>query len=253
MATSLTLGKMLRLHVYFQRMRGTTVGDDRALTTHDFMIDDATWPDAGGGLTHNYATAEGDFITFWNGMQADGATGALIKPVEFRWYRQDAPVLPWGDPARVLLSPTVNSSANTVATCPPQVACSVTEMTVSRKHWGRFYLPSPPAAKLAADGSFTGSMVNGTSARIETLYDSWNTRGLTPIVLGSVKANYNLALLPPTSYLGEEFTKYIGKNLTESRLLVGYPITGLRVDDVPDIIRRRRFETALIRTDVAFP
>jgi hypothetical protein len=84
---------------------------------------------------------------------------------------------------------------------------------------------------------------------VKTLYDSWNSRGVTPMVLGSVKSNFNLALLPGTSWLGQEFTKFIGKGVTETRLLVAYPVTGLRVDDVPDIIRRRRFETALIRVD----
>src|SRR5215213_11906617 len=180
MATELVLGKMLRLHVYYQKMRGTTVGDDRDLTTHDFVIDDATWPDAGGGLTHNYARLEGDFIAFWDGQVADLQVGALRKPVEFRWYRQDAPVLPWGDPSRVLTNPTVLAPAATVATCPPQIASSVTEMTVSRRHWGRWYLPSPPAARLAADGSFTTQFVNGTADRVKTLYDAWNTRGVTP-------------------------------------------------------------------------
>jgi hypothetical protein len=249
MATTLALGKILRLHVYYQKMRGTAAGDDRDLTTHDFMIDDATWPDAGGGLTHNYATLEGDFIAFWNGMVLDSNTGALVKPVEFRWYRQDSGSIPWGDPARVTSAPTVNAAAASVATLPPQVACSVTEMTVSRRHWGRWYLPSPPAARCAADGSFASTLVNGAADRVKTLYDAWNVRGVTPIVLGSVKSSFNLALLPGTSYLGQEFTKFIGKNITESRLMIGYPITGLRIDDVPDIIRRRRFETALLRAD----
>lgn len=249
MATTLVIGKILRLHVYYQKMRGTAAGDDRDLTTHDFLIDDATWPDAGGGLTHNYATAEGDFITFWNGMVTDANTGALVKPVEFRWYRQDSGIIPWGDPSRVLSAPTVTAAANTVATLPPQVACSVTEMTVSRRHWGRWYLPSPPAARCAADGSFTSQLVNGGADRVKTLYDSWNSRGITPVVLGSVKSTTNLALIPPTAWLGEAFLKSIGKDLTESRIMVAYPITGLRMDDVPDIIRRRRFETALLRAD----
>lgn len=244
-----TLAKILRLHVYYQRMRSGSVGDDRALTTHDFMIDDATWPDAGGGLTHNYATMEGDFITFWNGQVTDGQHGGLVKPIEFRWYRQDSGVIPWGDPSRVLSAPTVNSAAATVATLPPQVALSVTELTVSRKHWGRFYLPGLTTAKMAADGSFLSTLYGATADRVKTLYDSWNTRGVTPVVLGSVKSSFNVALLPTSSFLGGLFEKTIRKDVTESRLMVAYPVTGLRTDDVPDIIRRRRFETAAARAD----
>lgn len=251
MATTLVLGKILRLHVYYQRMRGTTVGDDLALTTHDFSIDDSTWPDAGGGLTHNYATLEGDYIAFWNGMQSDLNTGALVKPVEFRWYRQDSGTIPWGDPSRVTLAPTVNASANTIATLPPQCACSVTEVTASRKHWGRFYLPGIPANRCAADGSLVSGYTGGAADRVQTLYNAWQSRGVTPMVLGSVKTTYSLALLPGTSRLGEEFTKYIGKNTTEQRLMVGYPVDSIRIDDVVDIIRRRRFETANVHVDRA--
>lgn len=250
MSTSLVLGGILRLHVYYQRMRGSVVGDDRALTTHDFGIDDATWPDAGGGLTHNYATLEGDFLTFWNGCVTDANTGALVKPVQFRWYRQDSGSLPWGDPARVLDNPTATAAASSVSTCPPQVACSVTEITASRRHWGRWYFPSPPAFKCLPDGSFYNQLSDGIAARAKTLYDSWNGRGVTPMVLGSVKSNFNLALLPGTSWLGQEFTKYVGKDVTQQRLLVGYPVEQLRCDDVPDIIRRRRFEAALHRATV---
>jgi hypothetical protein len=249
MTTSLVLGKLLRLHVYYQRMRGAAVGDDRALTTHDFLIEDGTWPDAGGGLTHNYATMEGDFITFWNGLVTDAMVGGLVKPVEFRWYRQDSGDIPWGDPSRVTSNPTVTAAAATTGTCPPQVACSVTEITSSRRHWGRWYIPGIASARLNPDGSFVSNVPNGIAARAQTLYNSWTSRGVMPIVLGSVKSDFNLALLPGTSYLGHQFAKYVAKNVTQQRLMVGYPVTSLRIDDVPDIIRRRRFETALVRID----
>jgi hypothetical protein len=235
--------------VTYSKLRAAAVGDDGNVTTHDFVIEDEVFPDAGtAGLTHNLATMEGDFITFFNGLVNDLIVGAGTKPTAFRWYRADSGNLPWGDPARVLTNPVTLTGSGNV--CPPQVACTVTEKTDSRRHWGRFYIPGIRVSMLNADGSLATNGATGIADRAQTLYNAWNTRGVQPIVLGSVKPGGTLLnAMPLGGLIGSAFERSIGKDTTDDRIRITLPVTGLRVDDILDVQRSRRFETPIVRLD----
>lgn len=246
MSTTLTMGKLLRLQVSYSKLRAAAKGDDFNVTTHDFHILDTTWPDAGTtGLTHNYAQMETDFTTFWNSLVTNGIVGTGADIEQYRWYREDDGELPWGEPSRVTTPTAPNEGANICL--PPQCAQTVTEITESRRHWGRFYIPGISRAILNTDGSMSSAAVAQIAAAAKTLYDSWNTRGVQCLVLGSVKSTYNLALLPGTSRLGAAFEKKLFGDTTQSRIYVGYPVTKVQVDDIIDVQRRRRFNSPLVR------
>jgi len=116
--------------------------------------------------------------------------------------------------ARTLNVPFVGAS-----NMAPQVCSSVTEETPSRRHWGRFYLPTLAAGALANGRVGTGTvdaLANATSNAYNELFAS----DFQPVVV-STRANKGKVV----------------------HALQG--VTGVRCDDVPDIIRRRRFKNAL--------
>lgn len=242
-----TYAKAIRLQAVWKRIWSSAVEDDVMITTHDFRILDTVWPDAGAtGDTHNYASLEASLATFW------GSIRSLYQPVvrldEYRWYRNDGGDRTWGEPARVqtIASPLAGSSTSSVMP-PPQVACTVTELTDSRRHWGRFYLPTPSVVALTGDGRLTAGAVATIAAAAQTLYNSWNTKGVRCIVAGSVPLDYVAAVMPSTSWIGEQFERSIGRNATDQRIAVAYDVTKIRVDDVLDVQRRRRYGVAAVR------
>lgn len=240
--------KLLRLQAVYAKKRGAVEGDDVDITTHDFVIDDATWPDAGtGGLTHNYASMEASFQAFWDALQAVGEMSAACGLKEYRWYREDDGELPWGDPARVQSRAGGPDWGTGVTGLPPQCSSTVTELTDWRRHWGRFYIPGLATNYLATDGSLGSQAVTGFADAAEALYNSWNSKGVTCVVLGSVKQDINVGVVFPNAIAGNLFERWIGKDLTDTRRRVAFPVTGIRVDDVIDVQRRRRFEAPLIR------
>lgn len=94
---------------------------------------------------------------------------------------------------------------------PTQVACSVTEITSVRRRWGRFYLPYITADDINVGrlGSLQVDAIADAAAGFMTLSDpNW-----VPIVYG----------LPDPHVL---------------------PVTAVRVDNVLDVIRSRRFNQA---------
>lgn len=97
---------------------------------------------------------------------------------------------------------------------PPQVAMAITEETSIRRRWGRFYLPFLTINSINT-GRFTSAVCNtvgaATATLLSTIEDEWRhvtVSKLTPHLL-------------PTEYV--------------------------RVDDVPDTIRRRRWRSSTFR------
>jgi hypothetical protein len=103
---------------------------------------------------------------------------------------------------------------------------------------------------LNADGSLATNGATGIADRAQTLYNAWNTRGVQPIVLGSVKPGGTLLnAMPLGGLIGSAFERSIGKDTTDDRIRITLPVTGLRVDDILDVQRSRRFETPIVRLD----
>jgi hypothetical protein len=161
---------------------------------------DSTW------TSGDFSAVEAIADTFWNAVK--GNIPNIWTLAEYRWYRLG----PGATPPEPAVRVTTRALAATVsgATMPPQVAQSVTLKTGLRKHWGRFYLPGPGSAGVAGtSGHFTTGVTDATANAMHA-------------AIGSLAAaDFYLVVF----------------NAARSRM---FNVESLQVDDVPDIIRRRR-------------
>jgi hypothetical protein len=220
--------------VLYSRTRGTGVTEDVAVTTHDFRVaDNDPWPGESGS---HYSHIVAAFQSYWNGLVGDGFMAASVcKPVEMRLYREDDDTPPWGSPAYVgVITPTTTPSNPAL---PPQVACSITEFTDvqymegkrQQRHWGRYYLPGLSISALASDGSLASGVQDSIANRTQTLYEAWHAARLQPIVRAT--------------------------NIAPNNVPAFLSVKEIRVDNVLDIIRSRRYGsvTRRVTRDVPDP
>ena len=209
----------------YGRTRVGAAPEDDAMTTHHFYCPDATWPDAAPA---NYETAETVMTQMWNTIKPYYTS--YIKLREFRWYREDDLNPPWGPPARVTAVSLPGTSAGD-KNLPPQVAIAVTEYTGLQerqggrtvRHWGRFYLPAPGATALELDGRLGNNLQPVIANAVDTAYAGMIAAHLEPAV---------------------RITGWGGEALPQSGWA---PVKEIRVDNLFDTIRRRRYETVTLR------
>lgn len=222
--------------------RTPTVGaiQDPAMCTFHFLnlTDgeiDTSW------TASDYAQIESAFDAFWTARK--GSFHTSLSLAEYLW-RADGPAFrPFGEE----LAPTLRvvprsvAGANSVAEpLPPQCAMSVTEVTTStymahgvgvpgsapgtgrtqtRNRWGRFYLPGLCVDAIDG-GRFTAPVAGAVVDELGAFYNA------------CVAADFVPVMYSPT--LGDAFS-----------------IDELRIDDIVDVIRSRRFETPVFRDSVA--
>jgi hypothetical protein len=107
---------------------------------------------------------------------------------------------------------------------PPQCAINCTLVTAHRRHWGRFALGGMIASASTLDGNGTCAGIRPTLYNaLKTFLDACATAGASPVVLRRPTwvDKQHSAVKDPGSF---------------------YPVTDIRVDDIYDIIRRRRWE-----------
>lgn len=121
-----------------------------------------------------------------------------------------------GDPVRVTPLTYTGSSSNPNA-MPYQVAVSVTELTALRKHWGRFYLPGLTNISFDSFGRVTATAMTALADLTQTMYED-------------LAADELFACVPSAAH----------------KTLLG--VSGIQVDDIPDVQRRRRARDTLVRT-----
>lgn len=188
-----------------QTVHDRFAGQDTAVTTFHYR-----WSGGGDPDATAFGLVETRLNAFWTAIKAYRTS--LVTGGEHRWYGPfDAPG-PHGDAIRVtpVTTPLIGTATSGL---PQQVACSVTEMTDVRRRWGRFYIPCLASTVLAspdASGLFSTTFVNAVSAAADTNFS---------------------------------------QTLTDWRLVVfGAPtptsleVRSIRVDSVPDVIRRRRWD-----------
>lgn len=198
------------MQVVYGRTRVTGT-EDVAVTTHDF------WSESAGDFTT--AWMDSIALAFLTMFVSGGVAHQRCVLREIRFYDDyDGD----GSPGEVdyVKGYTNTGAVSSGAMLPPQVACSVTELLGpdSRKHWGRFYLPGIPASALELDGTYSATYVNSLAGLVNTMYDAWSTADYYPVVFVHGPPGFN-----PTR------------------------VTEVRVDNIPDIIRRRRYEQATLR------
>jgi len=201
----------------------SVVNADQAIFTVDFLnytngAIDNTWTQADFDVVQNNVS---QFITSLSVRIAARWTWTTARYYRMIFTKQ--PVTP--QPPGYVDKPFEDSGAP-LATYTPgvamtgtgsnidQFACSITEETPLRGHWGRFYLPTLAAGQLGSNGRLT-------TVAVDTICTDWNL-----CLSGLANAGF-YTVVPNTQNRGQPI-----------RALSN--VTGVHVDDVPDVIRRRR-------------
>ena len=113
---------------------------------------------------------------------------------------------------------------------PPQLAISVTEIAGSKRHWGRFYLPAD-FSDASTYGRIPTLVQNTIADATDTLYTALRAANLHPVV-------YRAALPERETRSGATLP---------ARAASAWSVEKLQVDDVYDVIRRRRYKYPTLR------
>jgi hypothetical protein len=190
-------------------------GDDVTVNTFDFVNitsgePDDTW------VAADFAAIETRLNVFYNSLLDKNSVA--VDDVTYRWYRMPRPETGEGPPpVRVTTGPTNIGGGS--QSLPHQVACTVTKVTALRKHWGRIYVGPLSVSMLASlthDGTFDHTKIDDLAADFEVL-----------------RAGAQADDFPMMVY--DKSHKAL------------HSVIGTRVDDIPDVQRRRRTEKSPYR------
>jgi hypothetical protein len=200
-------------HLQVQWQRPGVSEEDVMVCTFDFAQGVEVFPTS---PPNDFVTAEQHLDQWWIDMRALYPDTIVLSG--YRWYREDDETPPWGPPHRVTVKNIPGTS--TGPSLPPQVAVTVTERTgPPKKHWGRFYLPSPSTDALLQDGRISQPFRDTVAEATRDMYDALSNIGLSGVV-----------------------------RQTFQGLPVRTEISEVAVDDIFDVIRRRRYEVVLERS-----
>lgn len=195
-----------RATLHFDRASYAPADDD--MTCHfDFLnytsgAPDDTW------TTADYTTLETTLTAFW--AQLKGQNDPKTKLREIRWHRVGPGVVPPNPAERVYAIPTPVGGSGVVGGSMAQQACSVTFHTAVRRSWGRTYLP------------FNGVSVNA-QGRYDTTMVDYVVGEVQNVITAAAAADFHLVVTSP-------------------RLSAALHVEKIHVDDVPDVVRRRRLK-----------
>jgi hypothetical protein len=156
---------------------------------------------------------EGLLMAWWSilGSYSDVST----KLTEIRWHRVGAGITPPNPAERSYILPTPSAGAGTAIKNPPQTACSITFRTAVRRSWGRTYLPF--------DGGGLNTQHRLSSTQVDQVASSTNT-----LITNAASSDFHLVV-------------------TSIKLSASLNVEKIEVDDVTDIIRRRRWKHTTYR------
>lgn len=191
----------------FRRWSSATVEDDLAqFSMHHLNITD-------GNVDNSWTPADitnlhARYIALANGLRAEQDNFTVISKMTYHEFVAGDPP----GPAVQTFDMGALSGTKSGGALPPQCACSVTLKTAHRRHWGRVYVP----------GLTTDSI------------DGWGRmKPADADILATVFGNH------VADCSSNDFPVVIYSEAAMSAMEVGQ----VQVDDVVDIIRRRRFKT----------
>jgi hypothetical protein len=179
---------------------------DRVQTHIDFVNMTAGAPDD-TWTAGDFTTVEAAIDAFWTTIKPNFHSGLVLT--EYRWYR----VGPGAAPPEPTVRVVTRSVAGTSGTgpLPQQCAFTISLRTALRKHWGRMYLPAPTLAQLAAGGLASTTFTDAIANAFNTLVTTVETADFYPVVYSRSRSR-------------------------------AYAVNRVVVDNVIDVIRRRRPE-----------
>jgi len=234
--------EMRKLAVRWARTPSAGGAEDVDVCTWTFLrLDDSDVPTNDWSDTSKYTTIETAFDTCWNGLK--GAFNPNTKLSQYRWSK-DGPAwratpTPYNPAVRVTDRSVVGSAAGGAPMTPPQCATTVTEKTVRRDAWGRFYYPAPATAKLGADGRIDSTYAATLLSTWVTFYNTCRAARLVPVVYA------------PALPVRDRHRSGVVVGQLAARDDVVYEVTDLQVDDLFDVIRSRRWRNPTVRSSTA--
>lgn len=208
-----------RVQSRFVRTTPTGTREDIAMCTMHIT------KNAGGGarargITSELSALETLLDTFWGSIAAQMTNQYTLS--EYRWFNVAAgdPLSTHGYPLHggpVRTTGKALTGSITLLRNPDQLSPTITFKTASRKHWGRIYLPG-----------ITQGMYEGTYGRLSnsgTDILALAARTLGNSLAGHTNGIYELGVWSP-------------------RGLAWLDTLSIQVDNVPDVIRRRRAKQA---------
>jgi hypothetical protein len=195
---------------------------DEVLTTLDLVnltggAIDNSW------TTQDYSAVDTILTTLLNAYSVYMA--AMIHWKEIRYYVRSfnplsdpKPFPPAGAPARVT---PLNIAGQVVNPNPGQLAITSTDRTAFPRHWGRNYWPFPGQITVAPTTHIGTAVCSALADAIYNAYGSLQSAGFYPVVVMTQA------------------------NRVPSRGLVS--VSSIQVDDVFDVVRRRRISTTTNR------
>lgn len=200
-----------RAQLVFARTAPATFSEDTAVMHFDFVNITGSDPDD-TWTAGDFTTVEGLLTTMWNSLKPVCNLNVSLR--EYRWYRIGPGVVPPNPAARVTAVGTAATSSSNML--PPQVAISITNKTGLRSRWGRTYLPEIDQSALTTDGRITSAKVDVVAGAVNTMYTGAAAADFIPVVYSPTKGR-------------------------------AYAIETVQVDNIFDVIRRRRWESTTYR------
>jgi len=212
---------------------GTT--EDVAVMTFHFIktpTPQGPWDD-----TADLAGIESLIDPYWTALSA--LYPPWIVSDQYRWYK-DGPAyyklngdgtayIPVGGNEAVRVTERDVIGTNTdVSMLPPQCAVTVTELTSDRKHWGRWYLPAFGASLADGEGRVEVPTLSAIMTASGQFYGQAIASGFQPVVFCVQKP---VRPKRPSGTLPEQEA-------------VAFAVTELQIDNLFDVIRRRRWDHA---------
>jgi hypothetical protein len=191
---------------------GLITGADDAEFHFDFLNITGGDPDD-TWTSADYTTLEGYLDTFWTAIK--GYVHPGCKNAGYHWYRHGPGIVGANPAERVTSRSVVGTSGGDPL--PPQDSTTITLRTAVRRSWGRTYLPGLTTGAMGSAGEFSNAFVDNIAAAADTLNSSAN---------------------------GSDFPLVVVSVVNSATLMV----EAVEVDNVVDIIRRRRWKTASHKT-----
>jgi hypothetical protein len=198
-----------RAQLVFSRPTQTPPQD--AMATHiDFLNMTAGQPDD-TWTDADFSQLEGFLSTYVGSLAPLMHTSTHFDQI--RWYRVGPGITPPNPAVRIIEVDILGTAASAL---PPQIAATVTLKVVPRRQWGRMYLPLTGQTALSSSGRFASAQVTAVANATDALFGQAQSVDMRPVV----------------------FSKVRGK---------AYEVEHLQVDDVPDVMRSRRFNEATLK------
>jgi hypothetical protein len=220
--------ELRKLQVVFSFAGGSTRGEDSRVTTFHFC--------KLAGSTPVDAWDEADFVAvetaldaWWTSLKPSYNASYVLD--ELRWYKAGPDIEPPQEPVRVI-DRNAPGTSTAALQLPPQVACSVTERTSSRKAWGRSYLIAPVAgAVTASQGRWHSTFHTTVANAYDALYEACKTANVPVVVYSPAKPERETKAGGTLAAIGAR----------------AFTVDTIQVDDVPDVLRSRRFDAPLLK------